>query len=286
MKIKEDNLPHQSSNLKSIGQVLKEKREELSFSLEHISEISRISLSSLRNIEEGNLKDLPGLVFVRGFIRNYSKLLGIDSDGMVKKLNQSFSEPDTLSSQKEDGQLLKQTSPDNNKEQGFASKFLRNQNSILWAAILLFFLVTIIVGVWTYKAIVPSSSDHLETIQAIELEQAEPYSSTGDPLKTSHKPIPDVVLPNAIISPLNLVLIGNLNEWVRLSIDSQPAIEQKLKVGEKYEWPANEIYELTMTDGNTARIYLNGEEIEINEQRTGKLFHKKLNKFSLTQLNN
>jgi len=285
MKIKEDNLTNQSSNLKGIGQVLKEKREELSFSLEHISEISRISLSSLRNIEEGNLKDLPGLVFVRGFIRNYSKLLGIDSDWMVKKLNQSFPESGNSNPQKEEGLILKQTSP-NNKEEHFVSKFLGNQNNVLWAAISLFFIITIIVGVWTYNAIVPSSGNHLETIQAIETDRTDSIDSKDEPLNRSTEPIPEVVLPKAVISPLNLVLIGNLNEWVRLSIDSKPAIEEKLKVGEKYEWPASEIYELTMTDGNTARIYLNGEEIEIKEQFKGKIFHKKLNKFSLTQLNN
>ncbi|MBU3914471.1 helix-turn-helix domain-containing protein, partial [bacterium] len=69
---------NQITDLKSIGRILKKKREEHTYTLEHVSEITRITLTSLRNIEDGNLSDLPGLVFVRGFIRNYAKLLGLE----------------------------------------------------------------------------------------------------------------------------------------------------------------------------------------------------------------
>jgi len=281
MKIKEDQPAFQTSELKNIGRVLREKREELSFSLEHISEISRISLSSLRNIEEGNLKELPGLVFVRGFIRNYAKLLGIDSDWMVKKLNESFAESDVAASPKDNTHINHSTTEDN--YHNFINKYINNQNGMLWAAIGLFIVITIVIGTWTYSALLPDENDRFETIQAIESNSIDPNKQ---PSTISNTNIPEVVPPKTVISPLNLVLIGNQNEWIRLSIDSEPAIEQKLKVGEKYEWPANEIYELTMTDGNTARIYLNGEEIEVNASNIGQLYHKKLNKFSLTQLNN
>ena len=84
--------PPQQSDLLSIGAILRKKREEHSYTLEHVSEITRITLTCLRNIEEGNLDALPGLVFVRGFIRNYAKLLGLESDWMIEALNQTYSD--------------------------------------------------------------------------------------------------------------------------------------------------------------------------------------------------
>ena len=80
--------------------------------------------------------------------------------------------------------------------------------------------------------------------------------------------------------------MGNSSEWIRLSVDKKNPIELLLTKGEKFEWPANEEYELIMTTGNSATIHLNGEEIEVNESQKNKLFRMKFNKFSLTQINN
>src|SRR3989339_1296337 len=79
-----------AEDLIAIGLALKTKREELSYTIEHVAEITRITLSSLRAIEEGDMAKLPGLVFVRGFVRNYANLLGLESDWMVTLLNHIF----------------------------------------------------------------------------------------------------------------------------------------------------------------------------------------------------
>ena len=86
----DNTIDQPNTDLNSIGIALRNKREELSYTLEHVSEITRINLTSLRNIEEGNLDNLSGLVFVKGFIRNYAKLLGVDSNWMMEVLNNVY----------------------------------------------------------------------------------------------------------------------------------------------------------------------------------------------------
>ena len=61
---------------------------------------------------------------------------------------------------------------------------------------------------------------------------------------------------------------------------------RELTTGKKLEWPADEEYDLIMTTGSSATIHLNGEEIEVKESAKNQLLRMKLNKFSLTQLNN
>ncbi len=93
-----------ATDLANIGLILKQKREEHSYTLEHVSEITRITLTNLRNIENGEIKALPGLVFVRGFIRNYATLVGVESDWMIEALNQTFTnheQPNDSSSKSE-----------------------------------------------------------------------------------------------------------------------------------------------------------------------------------------
>ncbi len=269
----------QSSDLKSIGLILKKKREELSYTLEHVSEITRITLTCLRNIEEGNMKALPGLVFVRGFIRNYSKLLGLESDWMIEALNQTYASGTDAPPVREPSYNQDETSsePKNNV-------FLY---SFGVATVLAIILVVFVV----YKR--PSNqlslnSESVETVQAVapQEEITETVVNAAETGEGGIQTVEAAQVAAPIISPLTLTLVAQEDEWIRLAIDEQDPFELKLKKGEKYEWPAEEEYALILTTGKTATIHLNGEEIVERESFLDQLFEVKLNKFTLKQINN
>ena len=65
------------------GECLKRKREELSISLRDISEKLKIKISYLENLEKGNYKELPPDVYVKGFVKSYAQLVGLNSEKMV-----------------------------------------------------------------------------------------------------------------------------------------------------------------------------------------------------------
>src|SRR5207247_4278328 len=52
-------------------------------SLEEISAATKISVRLLTALEASNVQKLPAPVFTRGFIRSYSRHLGLDPDEMV-----------------------------------------------------------------------------------------------------------------------------------------------------------------------------------------------------------
>jgi len=65
------------------GECLKRKRKELNISTKDISEKLRIKIGYLENLEESNYEKLPPDVYVKGFIKNYAQLVGLDPEKMT-----------------------------------------------------------------------------------------------------------------------------------------------------------------------------------------------------------
>ena len=268
------------TDLKSIGDELKTKREKLSYTLGHVSEITRISLSCLKNIEEGNLDQLPGLVFTRGFIRNYAKMLDLDSDWMIETLNKTYAnQNDTASNNSNEIYTLGQKS-----KIIFSSKL--ESVSIIFPV-----LIVLIAVIWYLQSNITSTStlsesDTIEAVAEVDTTDKATLSEEQKDSSTEGTTATEPPQPEVKISPLNLVLIGKKAGWVYLTVDSNQPVKVKINEGERYEWPADKNYSLVMTTGETASIHLNGEEIEVDQSMYNKLYQTQLNEFSLTQINN
>ena len=48
------------------------------YEIDHISDVTKVSGTHLRNIEDENFEDLPADVYVRGFVSAYAKTIGLD----------------------------------------------------------------------------------------------------------------------------------------------------------------------------------------------------------------
>jgi len=66
------------------GAWLAAAREKRAMTLDEMSEISKVSVTYLRAIEEEAFADLPEPVYVRGFLTAYSRTLGLDADAVVQ----------------------------------------------------------------------------------------------------------------------------------------------------------------------------------------------------------
>ena len=76
----------------NFGTFLREEREKRQVSLAELAQATKLSVSSLKLMEAGNLDDLPPDVFVRGFIRSYAKRLGIPSQEPLSMLDKTLAE--------------------------------------------------------------------------------------------------------------------------------------------------------------------------------------------------
>ncbi|MGL5084097.1 MAG: helix-turn-helix domain-containing protein [Microcoleaceae cyanobacterium] len=77
------SLKHRANCLRQIGQELQQARQTLSLSLLQLHQRTLIPLSHLQALEMGQLDQLPGDIYVRGFIRRIGNTLGLDGAAMA-----------------------------------------------------------------------------------------------------------------------------------------------------------------------------------------------------------
>jgi cytoskeletal protein RodZ len=62
----------------TLGEKLRQAREEQGISISEVAEQTRISASYLESIENDDYRPLPGGIFNKGFVKSFAKYLGID----------------------------------------------------------------------------------------------------------------------------------------------------------------------------------------------------------------
>ncbi|OSM01384.1 helix-turn-helix domain-containing protein [Magnetofaba australis] len=80
--------------LQALGARLRKAREEKGWSLEACHKQCRIRDTHLASLERGDVDALPGLTFAIGFMRVYSRHLGLPEQQMVKAFSQALNQRD------------------------------------------------------------------------------------------------------------------------------------------------------------------------------------------------
>lgn len=78
--------PAPGSGLGHAGAMLRDAREAAGLSIEAVSQQLKLAPRQVRALEDGDFSLLPGRTFVRGFTRNYARLLHLDPDTIVEAL--------------------------------------------------------------------------------------------------------------------------------------------------------------------------------------------------------
>ncbi len=73
----------------SFGEKLKQEREKRQITLEQISISTKIGTRMLQALEEDKFNQLPGGIFNKGFVRAYSRVVGLDEDQTVAEYLQA-----------------------------------------------------------------------------------------------------------------------------------------------------------------------------------------------------
>ena len=74
--------------MKNIGTKLKDKREENGLSIEEVAEDLKMRPSQISSIEDGKTEDFKDVFYLKYFIRDYAKYLGLDSEKLLDEFNE------------------------------------------------------------------------------------------------------------------------------------------------------------------------------------------------------
>ncbi len=78
--------------MKEIGEELRLAREEHGVSIEEAAQDLNLRVSQIENIESGNLKVFKDVFYLKCFIRDYAKYLGLDDEKIIDEFNEFFFE--------------------------------------------------------------------------------------------------------------------------------------------------------------------------------------------------
>ena len=265
--------------LKELGRMITERRESLGMTLETVFDRTKIRPEYLRGIEEGDYKNFPEVVYIKGFVRTYLKLIGAEDM------------QDDFMNQLERLQPSQQTQKIGHKKQPEPKQKPKNMNSILgngssmpqgfkptshfW---LFLVLVLALVGTAAYVWYAVSYG-------GLDLRNLKLFSFSGrngavtpaeflsnDVNITSSNDIQSVpVSPDETISeepepePEPYLEIHAVNDvWLSVSFGGgQPVFRRTLKRGESMRWDLEQQARVVIGRPTAAQIILNGKDLGI-----------------------
>lgn len=227
-----------------VGKLLNSERTKKGLDYTDIEAATGIRASFIKAIEEGRFDALPGEVYVKGFIRNYSNYLGLDAAKMVRM----YVEKVSAETEDNDG-FSDEHAPEPSKKSSAAS-------SILWVILMLLIICAVAGGVyWWMNG--PGKQAAAPATQQQSVSQPPPPATVQTQPTTPQVPPP-------VSRPANLSVRYLQRCWTSVTADGKLIFEGVPTAGETMSWQAER--SIIVNFGNAAAV-----EVTFNGSPVGKL---------------
>lgn len=257
--------------MKDIGNFLKERREARGISLIEVEKDLKIRKKYLQAIEEGNIGIIPGKTYLIGYLRNYSKFLGIDEEN-IKQIIQTYN---NLEKQKAG---LEETKKKNiYLKRKDKSVFGRKRFSFpIKYVYLTSFVLIIFIGIFLLNRSLresqnfPIPSPKIENETGINVEEkADDISALTEELIESEAEaiIAEYSTQESVLAeklPI-LKLIASDKTWVKIISEDKIIFEGILFEGEEFFWETDQTLEIITEYPTKIETYYDDESIEISK---------------------
>ena len=169
--------------ISEVGKICMDARVKKSLTQEQASAILKVRVKIIKDFENGDNIDLPGITYRVGFVRSYARLLGLEEDFLVKEFKSSLQ----LVSYKQEYKFLK---PE-----------LESKNFLPIGAVLSFLIAIIVYSGWYYNEISKNSEVLLN--ETAEIENEEQDYTDNYIIVEEKKDTSDIILSEDPIKNLN-----------------------------------------------------------------------------------
>ncbi len=275
---------------RDIGRLLKERREELGYTLQDAEEETRIRKTYLESLENNRFSALPGQAYVTGFIRVYARYLGLKSNSLLVLLSDLQS---AETSAPETETIVPRTVlPTESASGGDWRKFLLAFILVLLLGGILYFLPAMFPGDEQTDKSVPKAALPEREPVAPGKAQAEIERSLAEPEKTktqatvqdnpdeaenvvpaqasaqtgiNAKPqnLDSRVLPVIPDSGASLRMLALADSSLIIKVDARKPQQFDLHDGLDLTWKINERVSVEFAASDVARFWLDGREVDI-----------------------
>ena len=242
-----------ASELASFGEELRREREIRGISLKEIADATKISKRFLDALERNDHRTLPAPVFTRGFVREYSRYVGLNAEEMVNRYNFAAANDDRIEKppqvEKYPQTPPRDISPKPPRKRGIPPAYARVDRNLVAAA----FIAAALAGVAWWA------------VQNRRIDQdvsAEPTVVATASVTATVPPPPPEPAPVADDSILRLAVEAVDDAWVVLEADGKTVVNEEMRRGERRTFEANERFRFRNI-GNAAglKLTLNGATV-------------------------
>ena len=223
----QDQAPEARYERESFGAWLRSQREVRGVDLEAIAQSSKINIRYLELLEEDRFDLLPASIFVRGFLREYARIVGLDPDEVLNFYLVASAGGEYESSTETTG-----SSP---------STWLVGRTVAILVG-----LAVVAAGIVWFTAMDRDPGEDLETM-------APPVTETVPELPPA-EPLPE--------RALRVTMEFQGTSWVDVYVDGDRTVSELRVQGESLTVTADEEVRLTLSSAAVATIEVNGEPFE------------------------
>lgn len=216
------------------GEKLREVREAKGYSLEYIEDETKIRKLYIDALERETFDVLPPRVYATGFVRRYSKFLGLNPDKMVEEFQRLAYIDEPLD---EEPEIIKE------RKAGFGFR-IPYQNILAG-------IIFLIIAIWAGKLVlgyITGSIDVPDRDVTVPPKVEEPAKET---------PPPPVKVKKAVV-----VIEARQNCWLNVVVDGETVFSRTLKAGEKQEFEGKQSVYIKAGNAGGIDITYNGKKVE------------------------
>ena len=254
--------PH--SELASFGEELRREREIRGISLKEIADATKISKRFLDAIERNDHKTLPAPVFTRGFVREYARYLGLNSEEMVNRYNYAAAGDDRIE-QSDHLERLAHPPAVNQQERprkGIPAPYARVDRNVYVLMAIVVALIGISAWALHHRREAKSESEPLRSERSASTRKRVTVPVAEAPLSQT-----------SAVDALRLTVEAVGNSWVNLDADGKTVLNEELRRGDRKVIEAKNSFRFR-TIGNAGGLQLTLNEVRVPALgREGEVLH-------------
>ncbi|MEN3372472.1 helix-turn-helix domain-containing protein [Dechloromonas sp. ZS-1] len=253
----------------SVGARLRAAREARSLSLHDIANTLKLGARQVEALEDGNWEALPGHTFIRGFVRNYARLVELDAAELMASLDRTLVKPKTSLDVVESGAAVLPTTG-----RGLSR---RDRNVVLSGLVAVALAAVVYIALpddlsaWRegLQGALDSLSRKEEPVPAAETTAQDPVLPPGTTPQQVLNPQAEMVAPPALeAAPLRFVF--DKESWIEVRDRSNKVIfSQRNGMGSEQQVAGEGPFSLVIGYAPGVRLFWRGQPIDLAPHTRG-----------------
>ena len=246
----------------AIGSQLKKARQKKQLTINEVYQRTRISPDTLSALEDDNLQKLPEPIYVRSFLKEYARFLGLDTEAILKEYADTASMKGPVKGEVPVNHVkLNQLKPASHKVD--KEKIIRVIKPVSTGVLI------IILAVFSFRALGAARgrflswqikcAEHGKTVKSIKPVPEKEKPAAQAPVEKPVLKQDSILIPKNEKLELSIMITDDV--WAEIKRDGNIILSGTLKKGTTRNWQADESFEIWTGNASVMELTPNGRNL-------------------------